>query len=281
MKKNLGIILFLSFFIVNINAQEVPNGNFEEWESFQGQNFEFPSGWISSNFSGVPSGIEANAIKTTDAYQGTYAIKLTTVNGLEPSEPHVGVALYDGAIDKTPHALQGYYKTSLVGNDVPYISIDVLSGGSFIGGAVIEFESSQSDYTYFSLPIDYIVESPNADRFFLSILSSIEDGVVGSTLTVDALSFDGSTAVSDYDNPKTTMLLSPNPTSETLNITISDFSDDVDMIIYDINGKVITTRHFSKQFTLDVIQYQIGQYFIELRNKNKSLIQSSSFVISR
>ena len=281
MKKYYSIILFFSLFTASINAQEIPNGGFEEWETMQGFNAEFPTGWITSNFLGVAAGLEPNAVKTTDAYQGTYAIKLSTVDGFYTDEHLVGTALYDGALDKTPSELRGYYKTSLVGDDVAYISIDVIGAGSFIGGAVIEFESSQSDYTYFSVPIDYIVENPDAEYFYLSILSSIEDGVVGTSITIDGLNFDGTTAVSDFKTANIDAVVAPNPVSDVLEISMGKFLDQLDMSIYDKYGKLVETKQFQQSIAIDVSQYPIGMYFIELRSDHKTLVKSTRFVVSR
>ena len=127
MNKKYILLIFISVFTLTLNAQEIPNGNFEEWEDFQGINFEFPTGWITSSFAGVGAGLENNAVKVTDSHNGSYAIKLKTVEGYYPNEPLIGTAIYDGALDKSPTVLQGYYKSNIMDNDAAYISIDVAS----------------------------------------------------------------------------------------------------------------------------------------------------------
>lgn len=278
MKFTYSLALFIAF-LAGVNGQEIPNGNFEEWEILQGVNTEFPTGWITSNFSGAGAGLMPNAEKTTDAKKGNYAIKLTTVDGFDADEPLVGAALYDGALDNTPTELRGYYKTSLVGDDAAVITLDIVSGGDVIGIANIEFESNESGYTYFSAAIDYLVADPNAEWFYLSIYSSIDVGIVGSTLFIDGLNFDGITAISDLNSVKIDLVIAPNPVSELLNISVDNLSDNLDMTIYDTRGKIVEASQFNQNLTIDVSQYPGGQYFITLRNSLKKLVQTGNFVV--
>ena len=75
MKKHLLIfasVLFSNYFF----GQSVPNGGFESW---QVTTYENPQNYQTSNFENKSSGIVApNALKTTDAYHGSFALKLTT-----------------------------------------------------------------------------------------------------------------------------------------------------------------------------------------------------------
>jgi hypothetical protein len=278
MKIIYSLVLFLAF-ISSINAQEIPNGDFEEWEILQGVNAEFPTGWVTSSFAGVAAGLAPNAEKTTDSEQGTYALKLTTINGFDPDEPLVGGAFFDGPLGSTPTELRGYYKSSIIGNDTASIGVSIVSGGDLIGTVTIEFEANQSSYTYFSAQIDYLVPNPTAEWFYLEIYSSVEFGNIGSTLFIDGLSFDGSTATNNFNTKELGLVIGPNPVSEVLKISVDNFSDNMDLTIYDVHGRAIEARQFRQSLSINTSFYPNGQYFVVLTDPLKGLVQTSRFTV--
>ncbi|MBK7669006.1 MAG: hypothetical protein IPJ32_17690 [Sphingobacteriaceae bacterium] len=78
MKKHL--FSFLSIILVSgALAQSIPNGGFESWTL---NTYENPQFYNTSNYqyNGGSNGYQTglNALKTTDAYHGNYAIKLLT-----------------------------------------------------------------------------------------------------------------------------------------------------------------------------------------------------------
>ena len=77
MKKTIFTFIVSATLLTNINAQEIPNAGFEDWQN-QGT-YEDPTGWVTSNFLSQ-LGYPVNVFKVADPYSGNYVIKLQTVD---------------------------------------------------------------------------------------------------------------------------------------------------------------------------------------------------------
>jgi hypothetical protein len=150
------------FSIMSITfGQTIPNGNFENWNKFL---FEYPAGYPFNSakdaamYYGVnlPSTIE----KVTDAYDGSYAVKLSShivgtdsifgyfVNTNPDNDPdhwHGGFALTE-----KPTGITGFYKANFVANDSAIIVVNFNKNGSSIGTYVYKIGGNTSSYTSFS-----------------------------------------------------------------------------------------------------------------------------------
>lgn len=62
-------------------------------------------------------------------------------------------------------------------------------------------------------------------------------------------------------------LISPNPFSETLNITLNS-KEPVEIIIYDESGKKVVQKKITSAFSLDAKSFAKGIYIYEVKNKN-------------
>ena len=138
MKKHL--LSFLSIIFVSaVFAQSVPNGGFESWTL---NSFENPLGFQTSNYNfdnGVQTGV--NATKTTDAYHGNYALKLTTTttgtnvtfaffaNGDPGKSPLQGGIPYS----QKPTGIQFHYKSNIIPTDTAIFLACFKKAGVTIG----------------------------------------------------------------------------------------------------------------------------------------------------
>lgn len=71
----------------------------------------------------------------------------------------------------------------------------------------------------------------------------------------------------------------PNPATEAFNIE-SDFTGNVELIIYDNTGRQITKKSFSDNYMVDASFYSTGIYFIRLQSSD-GFVQSKKIVITR
>ena len=71
---HLGILLLISY---NTQAQNLVNGEFEEWDDLAGGFYTQPAGWSSLNVLALLSAPQT-VTKTTDAFEGSFAARLET-----------------------------------------------------------------------------------------------------------------------------------------------------------------------------------------------------------
>ncbi len=201
----LSSFMFCFFAFALVGQNSIPNGGFENWTS---TNFEYPTNYVYTTIyefaliGNTDFGVE----KTTDAYQGNYALKLMT-NMYYGDQPFQGFALnfypdsddimdWSGGIEisETPSGISGYYKYNYLEEDAGTIIISFLKEGVNIGLYIYNVGGVQTEYTQF----DFDFDPPLADTpdevlvgFASSNMNESEMGVFGSELIIDAFEFKG------------------------------------------------------------------------------------------
>ncbi len=195
------IILFcLSIAIYGVKAQSIPNGGFESW---QVTTFENPAFFETSNYKKDNNVVSAlNVVKTTDAYHGNYAIKLTTAqtgtdvtfaffaNGSPGGNSGSGGIPYT----QKPTGVRFRYKANIIGTDSAICLCWFKKNGSYIGQYTFKISQSQTNYTLFDMnfptPLpqnpDTIIIAAASSNAFLQIPAN-----VGNSLQVDSIIFKG------------------------------------------------------------------------------------------
>ncbi len=274
------LILFCSF---SLNAQNIPNYQFENWNSYTP--YDNPVSWGSSNFTvlGVVT-FETVFNETTDVYSGESSVKLVTTEknvsgedikvvglitlGIFDVDLSTRQAVVKGGVPviEKPSVLSGYYKYSTSGEDSCVMSIfvtkyDHIENKRDTLGIGVFTSSNQSEWTLFEAPVNYTSEA-DPDSLNIVILSSdtsIFDP--GSTLLVDNLYIDGTVGISHlYSNDN--VKIYPNPAKNLLNIEIP--SNKAKVSIYNSIGKMVKTFNISKQKEVDISSLKSGIYFISI-----------------
>ncbi|OQX76721.1 MAG: hypothetical protein B6D61_08375 [Bacteroidetes bacterium 4484_249] len=230
------ITLFIQIFLVMISittlAQDsIPNNNFEYWNAIH-----IPKYWETTNIF-LPPGI-TTVIRTTDSYEGDYAMKLQTINIDSILVPgvatlgHVGMGYTYGGTPfaHKPTAINGYIK-HLSNDDEVFISVQFYKNGNEIGGGVWSTTDSIGEYSEFTAPISFS-SSEIPDTMNITILTDPDKE--GSTLFIDNLSLTIQTGLNENCADIGTNVY-PNPTSGYLNINPS-FNFKYDYFLYDMNG---------------------------------------------
>ena len=194
MRKNI-LLLLLCLPSILLFAQ-IENGGFETWENIE--LFESPDDWMTTN-SEFPV---ADAVeKSTDAQDGMYSVKLTTVTveedtafgfvlmGSADDEDFTGVP-YSGTID----GIRGHYKCDIQAND----SALVLVVGSYQGTPyepeAFYIHGTQNTWATFEFALSQTMQ---VDSLTVGIASSDamnEIAVPGSWIQVDSIALKGATA---------------------------------------------------------------------------------------
>ena len=199
MKKHLFTILITLFSAITF-AQSITNGGFESWNTIS---YENPTFYQTSNLHGNNGTIgTVNAEKTTDAYHGNYAIKLTTsvsgvdtnfayfANGDPGKNPPVGGMPYN----QSPTGIRLHYKSNIMAGDSGFVLVMFKKAGALIGQYMWAINSSHSSYTLFTKSLSPALPM-TPDTVILGIASSFpfggNRGTPGNMLQVDSISFTG------------------------------------------------------------------------------------------
>jgi hypothetical protein len=277
-----GSTLFLdSLSFSGVTSQPVLfNGDFESWLN---ETLYSLTSWHSDK-----EGIK----RTTDSFNGIYAVELKTYLGYENNLPaaipgRVSTGYYsksgDCLIGGYPcsikkDALVFYYKYfPVVSTDSAEVVLSFKKNGLVIGGVYTKLQPSAS-YKYAEVPFDL----PSApDTMIVSIQSSLKKNkavtYVGAVLKIDELNFKSqnlATAVINNNDKKNDIQIYPNPTSG--KFTLQIFESSFNLTSWEITVKNITGQNIlkcrikSQKTDHDISAYPAGPYFI-LINHDQSI----------
>ncbi|MCX7954577.1 MAG: T9SS type A sorting domain-containing protein [Bacteroidales bacterium] len=185
--------MFLLFVGLNVFSQQIINNDFEEWyEKFYYNEPE--GGYYTSNLMAYVNAGMGNVIKTTDAVNGSYALRLETI--ISPSGPIQGMAFIgqpgnngiSGGMPYTdkPDSLVAFIKYNIQPNDTALIGVLLKNNGQVVGVVSQKITGVQTQYIRFSAPFTYM--SPlNPDSIIVVFMSSLPGGtpVQGSYIVID------------------------------------------------------------------------------------------------
>ncbi|MBN2683194.1 MAG: T9SS type A sorting domain-containing protein [Bacteroidales bacterium] len=196
MKKNLLLITLVFAGIFGYSQTAIPNGNFESWTNTP---YENPLYYFTNNLDMFGDGLSAGVTKTTDAYHGDFALKLTSMSNeslsmagnYNPNNPPP----WTGGIpiSGTPTGFRGYYKYDIQTGDTALMLVNFSKNGVNIGVYITKIFGSQPDYTLFNIPLDppLPIAPDSVILFFISSDALNEIAMEGSTITIDSISFTG------------------------------------------------------------------------------------------
>ncbi len=294
--------LFTTFFTIiliagsiNLNAQDIPNGDFENWTTGK------PTGWDASNISALS--VVTVTQETSNAYSNTSACKIESVSnmfaGTIPGFITLGVfdmgtQSIEGGIAFTyrPTSMKGYYKYQPASGDQAFFGVGISkwngTSRDTIGQGYINVSSAANTWTPFEVPIDWTSEE-NPDS--LNIIISSSDIIsgnysVGSILWIDDISFDYTPLnVSKIEKSSNTLKNYPNPFNYETNISfISNGNQKYNLTVYNTIGKAVYTTVISSKsgvnnYKLNASNLPAGLYIYNLSGNNFN--QTNSMIISK
>lgn len=198
MKKHLFTIL--SAFITGLTlAQTIPNAGFESWNV---TSFENPSVFYTSNMKGINgTGATINVTKTTDAFSGNYAIRVST-NLVGTDTAFAFAAIGDpgktpaqGGLPYTqkPLGISLHYKSNIVAGDSAMIIVQFKKSGAAIGNYFYKIGTTQTSYTIFNKTFTPALPVNPDSVVFAFASSNVFAGVAkpGNFLQIDSVNFTG------------------------------------------------------------------------------------------
>jgi len=214
---SISILFFVFVFIFSCNensetpvpVDEIPNGDFENWESLN--NMDKPTSWSTSNLN-LFSVVIFNTVtkSSSDKFLGEYSARLETKSQIIDNSPlkvvglltlgnfNVNIATKKASVSggipfiTHPLMLEGNYKYLAVGNDSCFITLALTKFNSINKTqdtiADAKFSSaSVSDWTSFSIPIHYHSELKSDSLNIIILSSDTSIFNAGSTMWIDNL----------------------------------------------------------------------------------------------
>jgi photosystem II stability/assembly factor-like uncharacterized protein len=254
----------------------IPNGGFENWQSYTYKNLDDWSYYNMEDFNFYPDPDSEMVIQTTDAEHGLYAADMSnlTIQGM----PLTGsLQSYGNMMNKNfpsfplnhkVQSLNGYYKFFPVNDDTINIECDVYKDGVQIGAGFWWDSQGQSTYAPFNANINYWSNQVPDSCFIIFYIGSQIRDCTGTRLLIDNLSFDGFVSNIEEVNAASSQVNSlkifPNPSSSMVRIQTS-IDIDGRLEIYDMQGMLV----FSDRFTgnnqqLDIRNFNPGIYLVRV-----------------
>jgi len=200
--KKLILSIYAMLLVVSSFAQTVPNGGFENW--YNNYYFDEPNFGTTSNLQSYFSILSGNVEKTTDAFAGNYAAKLSTVASPTDTLPGIIIVGTPGGsginggipINVRPDSLKCHAKFNIQPNDTASIIIGFRKFGFVdpIGFVQLVFTGVQNSYQAYKGEITWVDATTVPDTLFGYITSSIftqYSSMPGSELFIDNIGFTG------------------------------------------------------------------------------------------
>jgi len=236
--------LFFSAIAYKTLAQNIPNGDFEEWTT-NGQ----PGAWFTNNI--YPPPLECRQVfMGYPPYSGDWCIE-----GIVDSCPQLVtlfpplIQSYDIPLSSRPPALHGFYKYIPVGEDLFVASIQTYLNSVLIGKGILKSQQLVNDFTEFIINIEYTTNDiPDVAIIKFTIDSSLASNKLhqGSKWYIDYLFFGPLSDVEDeHTNIPNTFYLNqnyPNPFNPSTKIKYAvPQNSNVVIKVLDILGNEIET----------------------------------------
>ena len=264
-------------------SMPIPDNGFEGWTPYVVDNPV--GGWnTSGNISYALAGFGAPVQKTTDSYEGSYALWMKTINdgngyqtGINNGNWNGDIQQYTGGFSYTlkKDTLIGWYKYTPKNIDSAGIFINFFHNHhTQIGYNYNAFLAPASTWTEFQIPFN-ISDFP--DTAVITINSSnwpftLQD--TGSVLIIDAIQFKSDPLVGIKPfRAGTNVMIGPNPTNGEFSIFyIPKNSSNVYYTIYDEAGRVVKSAMMNNlKTTINLSDYPKGVYFVKINDGSSEL----------
>ena len=279
------IIFMGTAMCVSLYGQQ--NGGFENWSPSGSPppfDWKYPTGWTTNNAAVEFNGAGVN--RSTDAYSGTYAAQLRTLNifgnitrsqlalgNVKLDFPKYRLIGYTGGepLPMVPHGVSFFYKLT-TGDTSEYAVVDILikrreSGDPYPD--TVFYESTHleaaSTYTEVNIPISSENINTETDSIVILISSNDTNETAMNVLYVDEVSIDFVSAIDHTQGLQDLYKVYPNPArlSERINVSGPDVKK---VTITDLAGNIVFANNKSFEGTIDCRGTSLspGMYFIHL-----------------
>ncbi len=254
-----------------------PNYSYENWTS---TTVYEPLGWVSSNQIMAQFGIDSiSCERTTDAQNGTYAVKAHNVDLFGTILPGglVSGNNIDAAFspDMTPTfavseryvSLSGYLKFTRKGTDEGSVAVYMFKNGTLVGAGIFTQSTTQTTYKPFEAQIQYdaiFTGIPDSATIFIAPTTDVNNATGVSTIWIDNLQLNKFPLGVVRSGSAASVQAFPNPFHDELNIRISSASALV--VLTTMEGReVIHTTITKENSLLETSALARGMYILRVQ----------------
>jgi hypothetical protein len=265
------------FFSFSIHAQ-IPNNGFENW--LVDGNDNNPVDWSTTNNYPLVS-----VTPYTPAYAGEVSMRVSTFEAINMT--FGGAASIEFPYSDRPKALNACVKTTVMPGDKVLLIISFYQGDSIIAlptDCTFSIDTTLTDFTCLSFPVTY-QSNLVPDSAIIIVMAGSDSPQPGTEIIIDELFFTLATRIEQKDSFDSGNSHNyPNPAGNITYIPLDLFYEsDVEVIIWDINGKVVQSYPFhslsvgNHELNINTSQLSNGIYPYSVRGKdfifhNKMLI---------
>ncbi len=281
------ILAFALAWLAGMLHAQVPNGSFENWENLMGMPIEVPSHYATSNFS-VFDGAEVS-VKKVPGKVG-HAVSISThleddgnghmveqpgyLNTLSSFDLLKGEFNLKFPTNGKPTKLKGYYQYDPKGGDQFSIYVLLFKNGIIIGETEWMDGQATSGFTAFTLDLDYNNNLSMPDSAVITASSSADTYTVGTTLTLDELSFEyaGQSTGAVEISPSASLAIFPNPVKNRTRIRFAGFDGNTFLLsVYDLHGREVIRKEtpWNEETEIDLSDLEPGTYVVMVSDGKK------------
>jgi len=306
------LILFL-FYGFHCHAQKITNGNFENWHvvPFSFGNFVYdPDGWTSTNGASAPANT-VGILKGTNAFSGAYALEIHPLICMGPTALTSAICMGTAPVDwdtykmdyrkgglpisYKPAHLKGYYNFEPLDSerDSAYAIVllkkyDLTSKKSIVVGKGSYVFGTSKAYSPFDVDIADSMPSTLPDSMVVAFFFQSHTKDFRSydhDLFIDSVFLSGNSAIHEIglsENQSIDLyptLLGP---FDQVNISTQNINKDLDLKIYDGQGKTILCRIIPTHVVHESItlpHLQSGLYFYEVYD-GQQILKSGKILVN-
>lgn len=242
-------------------SDNVPNNDMESWST---ETRNKAASWVSAD-DFYNSSTNYMVERTTDAYSGDYAVKVSnlTQENNDFGRLRVGDSLNNWLpafpVDFNHEKLYGFLKFTPDAGDTLFARVAMFEDGTQTGWGELKFKDPITNYTMFEMPISYFGMG-TADSCLIEFSMFKNGGNPGNSFAIiDNLSFDAVLLpnVSVEEITANEVRVFPNPTNGPLTIQFNQIpSEIVDILVVDMNGKTLSKE--SLQITENEIKIDLS-----------------------
>jgi len=296
-------VLISSIFILNAAsyAQQMPNGSFETWSSGEPDNWNTTNQnilgldfiTVTKDITGPQNGLASaklTVVTKSIPFVGSFTLPGVLTLGILNIDLFTQTASLTGGYPFTgmPQKLTGFFKYQPVNNDTCAFGWGLTKWNNgvqdTIGYAAIDTMGTFNAWTYFEIPLEYLIwEAPDTMNI-LFINSNPLDGLdhTGSKLWIDNLSFEYGTVGIEGVTFAKEISIYAEPFARQLILSSSfEKMENLDISLYNMAG--IETKHWKRSMQisterLDINDLPTGTYIIRLTSGNR-IIDSRKITI--
>ncbi len=285
------LLLIFTVWTIQLSAQLIPNNSFESW-TIATAGHEDPDNWATANpTTNVFPLYVVTTEKTTDAYDGSFAVKMTSTNVLTLVSPGLitlgdfsvnlftQVSTLTGGINFNlhPDKVNFHYKFSPASGDSFRMGLWMLrDDGSevpdTVATALFDGFDTQTEYTFQSIDIEYRSELEPEILNIIFVSTAPGNPVAGSILFIDKVELEYTTGIIT-DNIDELQVF-PNPTKDYL--VVNEVFNACGYKVFDLNGRLIKSNNNSKENRIELIGIESGTYILSI--EKDGIIHSQKFI---